>query len=142
MKKSLFLAAALFAVTASAGAEPLEYPGSVWGVVNFPSATTGAERNNVLAQGRVEQGIVWFRFADGKWKLNTYAALSYSLDSEGMSYNNKTVPAVGVKVTREFDQGVVDLGIQAVQENRWKDDVHSSGVQAYASWWFGWNLKK
>lgn len=142
MKKSVFVAAALLAATAFVSAEPLEYPGNVWGVATFPSATVGAERNNVLAQGRIEQGIVWFRFADGKWKLNTYAALGYSLDSEGISYNNKAVPAVGVKVTREFEQGVVDLGVQAVQENRWKDNVHSSGVQAYASWWFGWNLKK
>ena len=141
MKKSVFVAA-LLAAAVSVSAEPLEYPGNVWGVVTFPSSTVGAERNNVLAQGRIEQGIVWFRFADGKWKLNTYAALGYSLDTEGINYNNKAVPALGVKATREFEQGVVDLGVQAIQENRWKDGVHSSGVQAYASWWFGWNLKK
>lgn len=140
MKKIIFALA--LASAAAAHAEPIEYPGSTWGVVMGPASTTGAEKNNVLAQGKIEQGIVWFRFADGQWKLNTYASLSYSLDTEGINYNNKAVPAVGVKATREFSSGVVDVGVQAINERRWKDNVNSSGVQAYASYWFGWNLKK
>lgn len=140
MKRKIVAALAL-AWVAVAAAEPIAYPGSTWGVVTFPSATTGAEKDNTVLQGKIEQGIDWFRFEDN-WKFNTYVSAGYSVDNNGISYNNKFVPAVGAKVTREFSNGVADFGVQFINERRWKDDVNSSGVQAYASWWFGWNLKK
>lgn len=143
MKFRNFSVMVLALAASAAHAEPLEMPGSTWAYIVGPSSSQGDERNNVLLQGKIEQGIVWFKFGeDGKWKLNTFAALSYSLDSKGINYNNKAIPAVGVKISRDFENGVLDLGVQAVQENRWKDNVNSTGVQAFASFWFGWNLKK
>jgi hypothetical protein len=139
MKKVLCVLT-LATACATVGAQPIGYPGSTWSVLMFPASATGAEKNNVLLQGKVEQGIDWVRFAD-VWKLNTYASVSYSADTVGLNYNNKVVPALGAKVTRAFDHGTLDLGVQVFQERRWKDQVSSTGVQAYASYWFGWNLK-
>jgi hypothetical protein len=126
-------------------AEPIGYPGSTWGSLIYPSGLVGEEKDNTLLSGRVEQGIDWFRFGDGdKWKFNTYAAVGYSVDNKGLSYNNKLTPGVGAKVSRTFDGGLLDLGVQLTHERRWKDTISrsNSGVQAYASWWFGWDAKK
>lgn len=125
-----------------AQAEPLSMPGTMWGNVMFPSGLSGPENKDTLAAGRIEQGAVWVRFGqDNAWRLNTYAAVSYSLDSKGIAYNNRFAPALGVKIQRTFDSGIFDVGVQLAQEHRFKDRVTSTGMQVYASWWFGWDLK-
>lgn len=143
MKKMFVL---LFALVMSAPAfaiDPIGYPGSAWAVVTFPTSTTGAEKDNLMFQGKIEQGIDWMYLdSKDKWKLNTYVSFGYSVDSEAFGYNNKAVPAIGVKTVRSFNNGVLEFGVQAIHEDRWIDGVSSNGVQAYASTWFGWNLKK
>ena len=135
------IAAAIGCTAVAAHAEPLAYPGSTWGALLYPAGLSELEKTNTLLSGRVEQGIDWFRFADDSWKFNTYAALAYSVDNKGLGYNNKITPALGMKVSKNFDRGVLDLGLQAIHERRWKEDVNNSGVQLYASWWFGWDAK-
>lgn len=142
--KKLFALILLFAFTVPVFADgPIGYPGSAWAVITVPASTTGVEKNNLIFQGKIEQGIDWFYLdSESKWKLNTYVSFGYSADSEALGYNNKAVPAIGVKTTRTFTNGVFELGVQAIHEDRWIDNVSSNGVQAYASTWFGWNLKK
>lgn len=125
-------------------AQPIAYPGSTWGVIQYPAGLSQEEKENTLLAGRIEQGADWFRFGDDKWKFNTYAALGYSVDNKGLPYNNKLTPALGAKVSRTFESGVLDLGVQAIYERRWKDNLSgsNSGVQAYASWWFGWDARR
>lgn len=127
-----------------AAAEPVAYPGSMWGQLMYPAGLTDEEKTNTLLSGRIEQGVDWFRFGDDRWKFNTYIAIGYSVDNKGLFYNNKLTPALGAKVSRSFDRGVLDLGIQAIHERRWKDanNGNNSGVQVYASWWFGWDARK
>jgi hypothetical protein len=130
-------------ITHAAHAEPIAYPGSTWGQLVYPAGLVGEEKTDALLSGRVEQGVDWFRFGEDKWKFNTYAALGYSVDNKGLSYYNKLTPALGLKVSRSFDGGSLDLGVQVIHERRWKDsDSSNSGVQAYANWWFGWDAKK
>lgn len=132
-----------FALAAAAHAEPLAYPGAMWGSVLFPSGLSGPENRDLLVTGRIEQGAVWLRFGeDNAWRLNTYAALSYSVDDKGLGYNNRYAPAIGVKVQRIFGGGILDLGMQLARERRFKDNATSTGVQAYANWWLGWDLKR
>jgi hypothetical protein len=151
MKKTILATAlVLAAVGASAeGLKPIGYPGSNWTVltVNPGVIKNSPEDGNVLLQGKIEQGVDWLRFgADKNWRLNTYASLGYSWDKNALAYNNKLVPAAGVKVSRDFDSGVVDLGVQVVHEIHGRGVTSGpksgTGVQAYASYWFGWNLKK
>lgn len=145
MKKSLIaMALAVAAVGASAeGLKPLAYPGSAWSVLTFPAGVAGSEEHNTLLQGKVEQGIVWKKFgANNEWALNTYGSVGFSADRDGFGYNNKVVPAVGVKMTRSFESGIVDVGVQVVHENRFKDHQRGTGVQAYVSFWTGWDLRK
>lgn len=147
MKKSIIAATlAVFSLGAVAqdGIKPLAYPGSNWSVLTVnPGVISGSpEDNNVLLQGKLEQGIDWVKFGDKKrWTLNTYVSLGYSVDKNKLDYNNKLVPAIGVKVSRSYEHGVVDFGVQAVHENHFRATggrKSGSGVQAYASYWFGW----
>jgi hypothetical protein len=148
MKKAIFASALALAMVAGAQAEPLGYPGSNWSVLTVnPSPIRGTpEDNNVLLQGKIEQGVDWMRLGDGKWRLNSYVQLGYSADKNGLAYNNKLVPAIGTKVSRDFDNGVLDLGVQVVHQNNFRGVTtgpsSGTGVQLYASYWFGWNLKK
>jgi hypothetical protein len=124
-------------------AEPVGYPGSTWSTLTGPAGVAGTEEKNVVLQGKLEQGIDWVRLGKNKnWTLNTYLSAGYSVDKDKLDYNNKIVPALGVKLSRKFDNGVVDFGIQAVHERRWIDGKSGSGIQAYATYWFGWDLKK
>jgi hypothetical protein len=149
MKKLLFATAlAVASAAASAdGLKPVGYPGSNWSVltVNPGVIKNTPEDNNVLLQGRLEQGVDWKRFgSNNEWTFNTYASLGYSIDKNELAYNNKLVPAIGAKISRRFDSGVVDFGIQAVHERHFtgvtSGPKSGSGVQVYASYWFGWNL--
>lgn len=152
MKKSMIALALIVAsvgVHAQGSVKPLGYPGSNWSVLTFnPGVIKGSgEEDNVLLQGKLEQGIDWVKFGVNKeWTLNTYVSLGYSADKNGLIYNNKLVPAVGVKMSHGFQNGVLDLGVQAVHENHFRGQTsgptRGSGVQAYASYWFGWNLGK
>ncbi len=145
MKKNL-LALALVVASFGASAEglkPLSMPGSAWSVLTGPAGFAGAEEKNILLSGKIEQGAVWAKYGQNQeWALNTYASFGYSVDREGIGYNNKLVPAIGVKMTRSFNGGIVDIGIQAVHENRFKDHQRGGGVQAYVSVWGGWDLRK
>lgn len=149
MKKIIIATAiALSSLSATAeGLKPLAYPGSNWSMFTLnPGVIKGTpEDNNYLLQGRLEQGIIWKRFGDNKeWALNTYGALGYSVDKNGLAYNNKLVPAIGVKMTRSFENGVVDIGVQLVHENHFRGvnfgPRSGTGVQLFASYWFGWDL--
>jgi len=142
--KKLLLASAIVMASTSAlaeGLKPLALPGSTWGVLSYPSGTQGADRENLLYQGRIEQGAIWARFGERKeWALNTYIAASYTVDSEGLVYNNYVTPAIGVKMTRYFDNGTVDLGVQGVYQKYFKgSNADGTIVQVYASYWFGWD---
>ena len=149
--KAAILAVALLASVTAASAEdkytgPIGYPGSNWSVLTVnPGVIKGTpEDDNILLQGKLEQGIDWKKY--GNWTLNTYGALGYSADKNGLFYNNKFVPALGVKMSRGYERGVIDVGVQVVYQNNFRGvtagDNSGYGVQAYASYWFGWNLKK
>lgn len=145
--KKIISAIALLAAAFTASADPIGYPGSNWSTITInPGVVRGtAEDNNVLLQGKAEQGIDWLRFGAGDaWKLNTYAQVGYSVDRNKLDYNNKLVPAVGVKMVRSFEHGTAELGIQVVHEDHFRlsgPGRSGNGVQAYGSYWFGWNLK-
>lgn len=143
MKMRAWAAGAGLLAAAAAAGQPLAYPGSTWTHVSYPSGLAAPEDRNLLLSGRIEQGAVWFRLGSGgEWAFNTYAALNYSADGKGLGYNNKLTPALGMKLTRPLNGGILDLGLQVAHERRFKDHQSNTGVQAYAGWWAGWDLRR
>lgn len=154
--KKYILAVLAFAITSTAHADPVGYPGSTWGVLTAPSGVIKdtPEDNNWLFQGKATQGVDWVKFGSTKaWVFDTYASVGYSMDRNRLSYNNKVVPAVGIKVVRNFSKGVIEAGVEYEYEHHYGDIYNGAdkvgtpvgykgyGAQAYVSYWFGWNLK-
>lgn len=120
--------------------EPLGYPGYTWGSLEYP-ASVAVERNNLLFDGKIEQGIDWHQYES--WMLNTFVDLRYTLDSQGYDWNNRIAPGIGFKFRRAFSQlGVADIGAKYTYESRWKNDANGSGIKVFVNWYFDWNLKK
>lgn len=143
--KKIAIAAAMLALSVGAFAQS-SFPGSSWANITVnPSPIRGTpEDNNVLLQGNVEQGAIVGKV--GEFKVNTYGAVAYSYDRNGLAYNNKVAPSVGVKLQREFGNAQVDIGAAVVHQNNFRGvtDGRSSGtgVSLYVQYWNGWNLKK
>lgn len=132
---------------ASAGAGPIAYPGYIWGNATTPSnVQPGAPSNNVGYSSKIEQGVDWFAFdSDKKWRFNTFVSALYARDTSNYAYTygNVFTPAVGAKVRNVYESGLVELGVQFVnQQNLNVSGSSGSGVQAFANYWFGWDLKK
>lgn len=141
MKKTMFALFAALAVTA-VSAQDLKLtsaPGSNWvSLTANPSVIKDAQDdNNLLLQGRAEQGLIVGSV--GPFKVNTYAAIGYSADKKGLDYNNKLQPALGVKLQAKG----FDVGVQLVHERRWRGENRSdTGVQFFVNHWMGWDLKQ
>ncbi len=143
MKKTLL---ALATVALSTGALA-QAPGSVWADMTVnPSVVKGTpEDNNVLLQGRVEQGLIVGKL--GAYRVNTFGAVNFAYDRNALSYNNKLAPMVGVKLQRDLGtNGVVEAGVQVVHQRNFRGVTSGpstgTGVQLFVSVWSGWDLKK
>jgi len=149
--KNIITALLLSAVSISASADPLGYPGVTWNTIVL-SEKNSPDEPTLQMQGIVEQGIDWFHVGAGdKWKFNTYAAVTYAIDNNhGRSYT----PQIGFKFNRRYTNGSLDLGVRLMnhhgQSSSFANIPGSSivrtskgtSVQAYGTFWFDWNLKK
>lgn len=148
MFKKLATAAVLLAtVSGFAHAQSQSYPGSAWANLTYnPSPIKGTpEDGNTLLQGRVEQGMIVGKLGD--FRVNTFGAVNYSIDNNGLAYNNKLSPMVGVKIQRDLGKsGIVEIGVQAVHQRNFRGVTagpsSGTGVQFFVSMWSGWDLKR
>jgi hypothetical protein len=132
---------------ASAGKGPIAMPGYMWGFGGTPgSMAAGAPTNNIGYSAKVEQGVDWFAFdEDKKWRFNTFvnAMISKDTSSYAYTYGNVFAPAVGVKIRNVYESGLIEAGVQYVnQHNLTTSSASGQGVQAFVSYWFGWDLKR
>lgn len=144
MKKALFTAALL---SAAAVAAAQEAPGSAWANLTYnPSPIRGTpEDSNTLLQGRVEQGLIVGRI--NGFRVNAFGAVNFSADNNGLAYNNKVAPMVGIKLQRDLGkQGIFEAGVQVVHQRNFRGVTagpsSGTGIQAFASFWSGWDLKR
>ena len=149
MNKS-FIALAIMTAAISVQAQglkgPIAYPGNMWGTtVLAPNAPDGYPKYRI--EGVIEQGADWFRFGDDKWKFNTYVAGEYVINSDSRGFS----PVVGMKMSRSYDQGNLDLGLRYKYGSTYLSPTGNSNpggtkdvgrVELFATYWFAWNLKK
>lgn len=125
---------------------PLGYPGNMWGTTVY-AADAPAGYLKYRIEGVVEQGVDWFMFGpDKNWKFNTYVAAEYVINSE----SNGVSPVIGLKASRAFTDGNLDLGVRYKYGNTYLSPTGAFNpggtkkvgrVEIYATYWFGWNLK-
>lgn len=125
---------------------PIALPGSTWGSITYPGSVLNGspEENDVIFQGNVEQGADWFKFGDRKqFTFNTFVSMPFTVDSDGLPWNNKIQPGVGMKVRHNWgDSGVTDIGVRALYESRWKDNQSGWGYQLFVNYYTNWDLKR
>lgn len=146
MKKQILAALVLASLSLGATAQ-IGYPGSTWSELTIsPSVIKGtAEDNNIVFQGAIQQGIDWAQY--GNYKFNTFIGMGYIADKNHLSYNNKITPMIGARLIRTYgDAGTAEAGIRLVHQRNFRPGIgeprSGTGIQAYAGYWFGWNLKK
>jgi hypothetical protein len=116
-----------------------DYPGATWGVIS--AELRDHYGSDLSAGGWVEQGIIWTHW--GRTKLNTYARLNVSWDSERDDWANYFGPSVGVALEiRSFDWIGLRTGIEYNLEQRYTSGTTIHKGIAYISWYGMWNLKK
>jgi hypothetical protein len=140
MKKYILGSLLALVVPATAHAEDKNFPGSAWVNVTGPHVS-GEEKGNWVLSGRIEQDAVLTEVAD--WKLAATTGIGFSTDTKGFEWNNKIVPSVGVKATREAFGGVMNVTVQYAYERRFgklykTDDRSDGGVQVVVNYWTGW----
>ncbi|MEM9716036.1 MAG: hypothetical protein AAF826_05910 [Pseudomonadota bacterium] len=100
---------------------------SGWSNIRF-SGSLGGEFGDWVAQGRYEisQGLEARPF---KAKPSIYSGVGFTLDREGLSYNNKLVLDVGARLSWVIGETSVSLDIRLLRDRRFKSDELFVGRQ-------------
>jgi hypothetical protein len=148
MKKLLLIAAMIAASTSAQAFDgPIAYPGNTWGTLVYAAhSPEGFQKYRI--EGIVEQGADWFKFGEEKkWTFNTYGAFEYVINSD----TRGITPILGIKSTRAFSDGSLDLGIREKYGNTYLSPTGQSfaggsrkvaRTEIYATYWFAWDAKK
>lgn len=114
-------------------------PGSMWGDVRFPASEQEEDKDNLILEGAIEQGIDLFMLSENT-PFTAFVSLNYTFDSEKFDYNNKTKSGFGFKI-RHFinDNIVVDVGAKYELDHRFESGDNLDGFQGFVNWFGSWS---
>lgn len=100
---------------------------SGWSNIRFPGSL-GGEVQNWVAQGRYEisQGLVMRPFGA---KPSLYGGVGFTLDHEGLSYNNKFVLDAGARLAWNVGETSLSLDFRVLRDQRFLSDELYTGRQ-------------
>lgn len=138
MKK--YMLAILALLTPNYAHAESNFPGSAWINITGPHVG-GGESGNWVLTAKANQDAVLTEVSD--WKLSAYTSVGFVKDTKGYEWNNKVVPAVGVKATTNVPGGIFDIGVQYAHETHFgkvykMPDRSSGGFQVSVNYWTGW----
>lgn len=148
--KPLFLILTVVAFSTAQNGPPHPVKSSELDTVSLPGqfwSATGnidpVEKGNVISETYFEQGATVWSTTGGKITLEPYVGLGVYFDTKGYDYNNKLMPAIGVKLNKHFGgsqlgSGVVTVGTAFVDEHRFAGGQCARWMTYYAQYWFGW----
>jgi hypothetical protein len=110
----------------------ITFPGSAWtDIGNYsPSEST------VLFDSYAEQGATIYRAHS--LSLTPYASLALDFDTKGYDWENRAQGQIGIKLTRNFRNGIVSVGTAYAIEDRFKSETVKQAAIGFANYWFGW----
>lgn len=108
-------------------------PGSTWGATGNSSPT---EKDNIIKSLYLEQGFELFH--EGTLLLVPYASLTGTIDTKGYEWDNRVIGVGGVKLVKNFPNGMISFGTGYATEYR-KGGMRKSAPLVQATYWFGWN---
>ena len=137
----VILPCTLLLITKSVNAEKsLGTPGSTWGEIRFPGSAQPEDKNNLILEGAVEQGVDFFRLSKDS-AFNVFGKLDYALDKEGFDWNRKLRLGAGLKLRHYIsDTVVIAVGAKYEIDRRFVDDRTLEGFQLFSNWFGSWQL--
>jgi hypothetical protein len=118
------------------GEEPI-YPRMWPGNVSHNTGMHSPFEDAVISTTRIEQGYTIFR--GRSTALAPFVSFQATFDDRGWDWNNKLVTQIGLKASKTFDKGVVQVGSAYVKEKRIKSGRSDSEFAVFANYWFGWS---
>jgi len=118
---------------------PLDYTSSIfksYGTLAYPGSLEEDDTNIVLTAG----GEYSWEFQVGERDLLAvpFVDLHLSWDRDSNNYNNKAIPAVGVKLRKPIHYGELFGGVKFEADYRWVDETLDTGPMLFAGWYKGW----
>ncbi len=115
-------------------------PGSTWGEIRFPGSAQPEDKNNLILEGAVEQGVDFFRLSKDS-AFNVFGKLDYTLDKEGFDWNRKLKLGAGLKLRHYIsDTVVIAVGAKYEIDRRFVGDRTLEGFQLFSNWFGSWQL--
>ncbi|MEH6832512.1 MAG: hypothetical protein V7661_16895 [Sulfitobacter sp.] len=103
----------------------------------------------LAAQGSLEKGddniiltiggeySAEYKIAESDWLMVPFSDFPMSWDKGQSSYNNKAIPAVGVKFRKLTKNGELFAGVKLDSDFRWVADTVDVGPIVFAGWFRG-----
>ena len=135
------LVAMTLATAGPAAASTLRAPGFTWGEIRYPGSEQSIERDNLLIEGAVDQGVDVAKLSD-RTRVNLFGRLNYKADTEELDFNNKLAFGAGVRLLHQFsDSAVVGAGVLYEVDRRFRSERNLHGVTLFVNGFASWQLK-
>lgn len=108
----------------------IQTPGSAWDSYGF----SPVEKDNKVNYFHIDQGIIVGHVKG--LEIKPYVAANLAKDSQGLLWDNKKEYEVGVKLTKKYDNGIVDFGLAYGSEHQ--KSISKSATIISNNGWFGY----
>lgn len=107
-----------------------------YGTLAYPGSLEKDDDNAVLTVGGEYS---WdFQIGESDWLAVPFVDLHMSWDADANNYNNKAIPAAGVKLRRPIHYGELFAGVKIEADYRWVDETLDIGPMVFVGWYKGW----
>ncbi len=107
-----------------------------YGTLAAPGSLEPGDTNVVLTVGG--EYSLEYKIGDSPWLMVPFADMHFSWDKDQNNYNNKAIPAAGVKVRRPITKGELFAGAKIEADYRWVEGTLDIGPMVFAGWYRGW----
>lgn len=106
-----------------------------YGTLAYPGSLIPGDKNVVLTLGA--EYSAEYQIPDSKLLFIPFIDTHFSWDNDGNNYNNKLIPAVGVKLRKPIKNGEIFFGVKYEVDYRWVDKTVRTGPMIFAGWYKG-----
>ena len=106
-----------------------------YGTLEYPGSLIKGDDNLVLTLGGEYSAD--YQIPDSKFLFTPFVDTHFAWDLDGNNYNNKLIPAVGVKLRRPVKNGELFFGVKYEVDYRWVENTIDPGPMIFAGWYKG-----
>lgn len=106
-----------------------------YGTLASPGSLVPKDRNVVLTLGAEYSGE--YQLPNSELLVIPFVDAHFSWDKDGNNYNNKIIPAIGLKMRKPLKHGEIFWGVKYEVDYRWVDNTVDTGPMIFAGWYKG-----